>query len=524
MQVNPNTTRPPATRRRGVAMLLVLISLMTAVVVTAAYLASRDNSGAIGDNIADASAARSAAASGLNLAVAMLETETDWREDHAGGVLVSDYAFAQAAIDLTLEDLETNAPPTAETTYVRVLATATSGQIEHDASAMLIVPVARVADVDLAEFAMFAADTIQLRNTSKLMRWSASPVSELGLPVAFGTKSSSFGAISLGSSAMAIDATAWLPPGANANGVSNGSPLTVNALLMPDEIALPEPPEPRISDSTTHVPVLNGGTTYVIKYNDGIVADGDLNGIVNFNFEGRRIMINDDFVLQENARLRVSGNGYIVVKGDLNIHSTASIELVGDSRLRIFVEGDVDIRGYIGEAGGQNSGPNADGLGHADVSRIHLFSVANADELDWEIDGSALVKGNIYAPHAFVRMEDNARLCGRIAAKRIQLSNDATVFYDHALDRRTGYTNAASPIYDGDGRVKPAYSDLSSLGDSALVALANAEEVKVRAVNYQYGSASTNDAVVGTGESTPRSVKVTYNAVTYDTAVADWEK
>ncbi len=52
-------------RRRGVAMLLVIVSLMMATIMATAYLASRDNSAAIGQNIASAAAARWSATTGL---------------------------------------------------------------------------------------------------------------------------------------------------------------------------------------------------------------------------------------------------------------------------------------------------------------------------------------------------------------------------------------------------------------------------------------------------------------------------
>ena len=69
----------PNVNRRGLAMLLVLVSLMLATIMATAYLASRDNSLPIGDNIEAATAARWAALSALDTTQALLETETDWR-------------------------------------------------------------------------------------------------------------------------------------------------------------------------------------------------------------------------------------------------------------------------------------------------------------------------------------------------------------------------------------------------------------------------------------------------------------
>ncbi|MCZ6811090.1 MAG: hypothetical protein O7D97_03725, partial [Planctomycetota bacterium] len=107
--------RNPNVNRRGLAMLLVLVGLMIGTILATAYLASRDNSAAIGENIAAAARARWGAASALELGIAIMQTQTDWRTSHINGKLLDDYSFlAGATIDLDIIDLQTALPPTAE--------------------------------------------------------------------------------------------------------------------------------------------------------------------------------------------------------------------------------------------------------------------------------------------------------------------------------------------------------------------------------------------------------------------------
>ncbi len=525
MIVVQSTTRQvsQSPQRKGVAMLLVLISLMTATVLTAAYLASRDNSAVIGENVSHAASARWGAASGVDMARAILQTDSDWRVVHANGALVTDFPLTSSTLNLSVQDIETSAPPGAETTYVQMLATAFTNDLEHDASAVMIVPVTHVANVDLAEFTAFAMEDIRLSGRSQITRWPHSPLTKLGLPLFIGVKSTSSGSVRFASNTLAIDTTVWMPPGSNSNGISNSSDLEVNALFMHDDIAFPAAPDPPDADVWVDVsPMPLTGGTYRIDVNlrhDAL----EVIGPVTVNFDGGMIKTEDDLRIRNGGQLRVNGDAVIIVHGELEIDATSSIELGPSGSLRMFVGGDVNIDGYLGERNGQASGPNSDGLGYANVTRIHLMSIESSDVLDWRIKGDALVKAVIYAPHASVRLSNNARVCGRLAVGELQLSNNAVIYYDHALDRQTGYTNAYSLIYDDDGRVRSSFGSLESLNDEDLASLASSLSIRIDAVGESHGERQDpppNDLM----SATPRRVRVTTNAVLTDSSVAIWEQ
>jgi len=92
-------------------MLLVLISLAMATILAVSYLASRDNSVAIGQNVTASATARWAAVSGIELGVAVLQTPTDWRTAHTEGKLLDDYDLEGAQLDLDVIDMVTRWRP-----------------------------------------------------------------------------------------------------------------------------------------------------------------------------------------------------------------------------------------------------------------------------------------------------------------------------------------------------------------------------------------------------------------------------
>ena len=84
--------------RRGIALMFVMIAVLVTGSMAVAYFGSRDNSIAISSNIATATQARIAAETGVDLAIAILETDVDWRTTHIDGVVLSDYMFGKSKL------------------------------------------------------------------------------------------------------------------------------------------------------------------------------------------------------------------------------------------------------------------------------------------------------------------------------------------------------------------------------------------------------------------------------------------
>ena len=145
---------------RGIAMMLVLFCVTIATILATAYLVSRDNSLAISRNSSAASRARWAALSGLETAVAILQTDTDWRANHTNGMLLDGYPLAGATVTVTALDIETDLAPGPDSEYLRVLAMAEvdvneDGTADGRQSSVLLAYVPRVTAPHVA------VDTVQ---------------------------------------------------------------------------------------------------------------------------------------------------------------------------------------------------------------------------------------------------------------------------------------------------------------------------------------------------------------------------
>ena len=70
----------------------------------------------------------------------------------------------------------------------------------------------------------------------------------------------------------------------------------------------------------------------------------------------------------------------------------------------------------------------------------------------WDFNNSSIV-GSIYMPTNPVILRGNSQIYGRIAANHVILRDEASFFYDHALDDITGITEGAPPPRGGTAQI-----------------------------------------------------------------------
>ena len=519
-------------KRRGIAMLLVLVCLFTATIIATSYLASRDNSAAIGSNVTAASTARWSAASALEVGVAIMQTETEWRTLHTDGKLLDDYVIGAASVDLDIIDMETGEAPTESTSVLQILATAIVGGVEQTATA-----VARVepyddgtVDLDLSEFAIFARDKIKLENQTTIARWPEEPLSELGDRNALGTQSVDAAAVELTGDAAAIDTTVYTAPGASNLLISNDSSPELDTVELLDQIPMPAPPDPGVEfpQWDDMYPVINRAYTYVQATSDARVGELILSyGAVSDWVGDITVTTNHDCELHSGSKITVNDDATLIVFGNLVVKD-ASIELIDDASLTIFVRGDLDIDdGYIGN-GAYDPATDRDATGGAswmDPQRIAIYSVTPEDNpWNWELHHNSVVKASIYAPDLYkITIMDDSALYGRVAVPYLNLKDRAAIFYDHGLDLGSGYTNPNSSLFDEDGHIIDSFLALVSLNSTDLSALADAGDLLIYAGGTVYGDIPEAEPEGGGSDPTPRTVPVNYQVVSFGTDIAEWE-
>jgi hypothetical protein len=534
MTRNRGCARRVASMRRGVAMLLVLISMMTATILTVAYLASRDNSGIIGENVARSAAARWAAESGLEVGAAILQTRTDWRNSHTSGKLVDDLALSGGTVDIDVLDIGTGMPPTDSTENVQMTSTAIVDGVQQVSTAVAWVPPATTAvDIDLSEFAIFGSDRVTLAGDATVMRWPMAPLTKLGAPVTLGTQSASSSTITISNNATVIDGRVYSPPSPSGSLVNSGNDTVLGVTALKDVMPMPKPPAAGVSDPPliSLAPTLNlaGGTTSQTV--DRRVSDATLSSGAVRTLQGNVTLVSDtDLNLGSNAKLIIAGNVSVVVFDDL-IMQNASIELKPGASLKLYVGDQVGLTdSYIGNSRVNSTRDNTGQASYLDPELINIYRLpSKTTNTDWVLGGNSVVKGSVYGKDVRFRVLSTSALYGRVAATEVEVTDQGALFYDAMLDSRSGYTETTSALFNPDATLKTAFKTVASLDTSTLQTLADLVGLNVKSPydrNAMYWSATLEEdtpIAVGPTQPTPRPVHISWQMTSYGNDMASWE-
>lgn len=503
-------------------MLLVLISLAVATILATAYLASRDNSTVIGENASSGSSAKWAALACLKSGVAVLETETDWRTNHTNGVVFTNGTLAGASVDLTFLDLTTGNPPTADTTDVKIVATARSGGMSETITANAHVPLPeKEADLDLSEFAVFGKDKVTIKDTSLLTRWTTSPRNAIGKQLAIGTSNKNAGAVTLSDYAVALDSVVYKVKGASSILVSNSGPGVISTQELPDTVVVPDPPTSGVSRPSAATLSLwsnfsrNSGATFTVTNNRNIKALTIASNAAITLRGPVTVTVGETMAMTSGGRLIIQGDVKLVVFGKITMDNNTSIDLEDGAKLSMWAADDITIAKASINQAGKGTERKTDGTAeYMDPSRFVLYSYDNASK-NWVIDDGATIKGRIYAPYQVVKVRNTSAVYGGIVGREVELDSGGSVFYDPALDTRSGYTTTNSALYGSDGLLDPAVKTIATLDDTA-----------VDVVEGLLGLLAPAPAPspVPVGDPTPRTIDVTYEIVGVSSDIAKWEQ
>lgn len=290
----------------------------------------------------------------------------------------------------------------------------------------------------------------------------------------------------------------YYPSNAESVTVTGGSADEVELVRLSagESIRMPTPPnEPAFIPGTTYTGNRTYSATTVtlnpirVKCNEffGIpFAGGDLNitnnSVVTLKSGVYRV---DDKLKITNSRVIIDGNVKIVMKArqwfDLDAKSfemtNSAIELKGNSQLLLFVAYDLVTTGsWIGSdytctaesnttiasrdphqkkwlnqfvpTACDQYAPNEPK--YIEPWRIRIFPDPSFLSFIflWDFNNSSIV-GSIYMPTNPVILRGNTEVYGRIAANHVILRDEASFFYDHALDDITGLTEGAPPPRGG---------------------------------------------------------------------------
>lgn len=458
------TAARPRASRRGVAMLLVLVALGTATVMGSAYVASRDAAPAIAANAEVSSNAKWAAQSGANLAMAILQTSVAPSDDLTDGAIVAKAAFRLGETDAFVTNTSGEQVAATDRFYL-VSAIGGAGQIGSIQQKRVIRrPTNRLTeaiDPTLPEFAAFAVDRLRVESGAFIAPWPDSVrgpslyTANVGVAFAPPGQLSVSGASTLANARLVVsdNATASLRDAASAapfaGGVVSDLVFPSASVRVPSALTSIAPGILGVSSVTSILPatVLPGPTANVSASSGGVVT---FNGALGRNYSVHNLTAN-------NGTIRISGDVRILVRNDFELYDRSALELIGaDSRVEIYVYDDVTIAnsvvGFTKSLGNNTSRTYQSVSGVVDSSRVKIFVIdthggGEADQVV-SLSSRALVAGAIHAPGAFVDIASNSAVIGRAAARDLRMRDNASILYDHALNRGGGIADTLGPVYD----------------------------------------------------------------------------
>lgn len=497
---------PIIKQRRGIAMMLVMVTILVAGGMAVAYFGSRDNSIAISTNIASSASARVGAESGLDLAVAILETNADWRTNHVDGVILQDYQIGEGTISITIIDAETELPPTENTLQVQIaVASIVEGRTQITEAIATIIPDDDEFDVDYSEFAIFAQNRISLRGASSVQNWNASPMSSQQ-PIQIGTLSSSPMSVQIESMNQNKLLELYAPEQAS----SMISTTSMSTMKFTDSLPFLTPPAPpRDMRELNLSPATDEDTfnTWVDKFTSGVSNFKRRNSQSIAIHEGSYVI--QELELTPNQQIEIHGEVVITVKDDFFMSNT-SITLAEDATITFHIGGDVEIKSsYIGN---ENDSANS----WMDPSRVQMYG--HGDE-NWNVSGNSTLKAELYAPSSYIDISGFSTICGRLAGEDVSLRGASRVLYDRSLDRG-GFADTDSVLYDDDGLLLNQIRQLSELNPALL----NSIEHAITAYDDDTNDYQFRDYTSGwQSEPTNRPNEVIYVLLVYGVDTARWE-
>lgn len=489
--------------RRGIALMLVMVAILVTGSMAVAYFGSRDNSIAISSNVEAAARARAVAESGLDLAVAILETDSDWRVQHVDGVILDSFAFLGGKITLKIIDTDTDLPPTESTNKVEITILSSVGGIAQTTKATAtIFPNEEEFDVDYSEFALFSQSQLTIRDVASVQQWVASPLGTQQNPIQIGT---------LAANPMSVQINSW---GQNSelelHTLSTSSSMVSSSVTSDRSFSehppFPKSPTPPQNTSPLELPVNKSNASHFSNWSQNFTSEFTNAFDNNFNtfnvYEGAYEI--DTLRLSSDQPVVIHGDVTLTIKNTLTLN-VASIELAKDATLTVHVGGDVLITSsYIGN---ENHSINS----WSNPSRVQLFG---HNDTDWDLRGTTTIKGEIYAPESDLELTGLSTICGRIASEEITLRDESRLLYDQTLDNG-GFADESSSLYDEDGTMLDGLRQLAQL-DPVLIS--SLQQATFAANDDEYGS--WQDWL---SSPTQRPNEVIYTIVVYGVDARRWE-
>jgi len=476
-QHDTTSPMPPRARaeRRGVALMLVVVTLGMATVLTTSYVMSRENTPQIATAAQDRVRAEWSARPAADLVTAVMETHVEWKSAANAGALIKGMSWNGAVVTVAVTDLEGGTIEDDETNILMTI-TASAGGIEKVMQRVMIEretgTYEEALDPELKEFGVFAIQNLEMQNNTRIDLWALSPAARAGDAAKLGVGFNSSAGLSVPNNVMPNGGKVFTPPDAGVSLDAALSGQSVTATQLPVSVwtttverpasmsGLPDAPGSTFMGIPMDVDVYSDGTIAAGRYRARLRIDGanveidGANGPIEVEGEygpGLSLRIDDSTV-------RVKGDVEILVLDDLEIDDSA-IVLEKDATLTIYVGEDVDISNSVintAEAlAAMHSREPDDITEWTDPRRFRIVQLneGDLDEVDEvRVRNRSLVVGSVHSPVSQTIIENNSAVMGRLTAKVLDMKSNSRLLLDPVFDNKMGLTEiGSSPLYDENG-------------------------------------------------------------------------
>jgi Tfp pilus assembly protein PilX len=407
---------PRQRRRRGAALLMVLISMATAMTLVLGWLASQDNSTLVAANSSHAATARATAQSALELAVSMLESEAPWQSSHTDGWVLQNHPMGEGTVDVRLLDELTGLPPDTATSVVRIEAIARVQDMIQTAGGLATIhPFDDESRSDMSGYVLFAANSLTIQGPSRVKSWNGSGRGARVLAAMGDTHFTGRTNRDLEDGELSLHVS-------DNGGVGSAGDATLPTILGVIGLVGVDLPAP-LNTSDEDEPV---SMHIEPSHSVALATDHDVTGDLHFD---------------RNATLVIEANCTLSVAGNLNMEPGSAIEVAEGIEFTLVIGGDVELDGAV--IGAPQDGAPRHGtwrqqqMAWTAPERIRLTTPAGGAWTDWHIGERSLVQGVIEAPTAAIKL-DRSTVLGRIAGHDIDIRRGARLYYDHRAQSGRG--------------------------------------------------------------------------------------
>ncbi len=473
--------------RRGIAMMLVVIAMGTATVLTTAFLLSKDNSAAIGENAHDTAASEWTAKSGAAFALAVLQTNANW-VDEDPAKLLEGFSIAGGTVSVALCDLNGQAPIGEETELAMTVVADVNGVrtvLQRIISVQPDMTMEESVDPEYGEFGIFAEEGLSISTGSSIAGWPMSPAFKSGAPVKLSASFGSSSGLILDADSELINTELYVHSDASPTleSMVNDSHFTGGAKL-PMQLPAIEPRLPEIFGD--ELPVI---TSSAIDLNDvpsSTTLEGGRYGVLRVSGKDVTATLDDttggvyrfdELELEDGAVLKIQGRVDLMIEGWFYVDDGATLVLADDSsRIRIYAGNKVIIKGgAIGvnpdvAQSGSMSAEDLDEYIHPKRIRLYSYPVSDGANKNTPItiqDGSLVIM-SVIAPSKKIAVMKNTTVIGRLTGQEVAISMGARLLYDPVLDNQMGYTAFNGPMYKSNGDPQDGLVDALNDYDTTL--------------------------------------------------------